>query len=87
MNRLISVSIENPNELAIGIDESTAILVDGNKATVYGIGQVLVLNAKRANISSNDSLLGAENIKMNLYLPGQGFSLIPQSFFFLLTTL
>ncbi len=77
MNRLISVCIENPNELAIGIDESTAILVDGNRATVYGIGQVIVLNATRAKILSSDSLLGAENIRMNLYLSGQSFSLIP----------
>jgi cyanophycinase len=77
MNRLISVSIENPAELAIGIDESTAILVEGTKATVYGISQVLVLNASRAAVSLSDSLLGAENIKMSLYLPGQSFSLIP----------
>ncbi len=77
MNRLISVCIENPNELAIGIDESTAILVDNNVATVYGKGQVLVLNATQANIFSSDSLLGAENIRINLYLPGQSFNLKP----------
>lgn len=76
-NRLISVAIENPNELAIGIDESTAILVNGDSATVYGISQVLVLNASKSAISVADSLLGATNIKMDLYLPGQSFSMLP----------
>jgi cyanophycinase len=76
-NRLISVAIENPNELAIGIDESTAILVNGDSATVYGISQVLVLNASKSAISVADSLLGATNIKMDLYLPGQSFSMVP----------
>ena len=77
MNRLISVAIENPNELAIGIDESTAILVEGSKATVYGISQVLVLNATKSKISLREDLLGATNIRMDIYLPGESFSLIP----------
>lgn len=77
MNRLISVAIENPNELAIGIDESTAILVEGDSATVFGVSQVLVLNALRANISQTDSLLGAQNIRMDVFLPGQKFCVIP----------
>jgi cyanophycinase len=77
LNRLVSVCIEHPNELAIGIDESTAILVEGTTATVYGISQVFVLSAKKAVSTSNDSLLGAKNIRMDLYLPGQSFSLLP----------
>jgi cyanophycinase len=77
MNRLISVSIENPNELAIGIDESTAILVKGDSATVFGISQVVVLNATKASTAAADSLLGAAGIKLNVYLPGQRFSLKP----------
>lgn len=76
-NRLISVAIENPNELAIGIDESTAILVNGDSATVYGISQVIVLNASKSTVSVSDSLLGATSIKMDLYLPGQSFSILP----------
>ncbi|HRX66808.1 MAG TPA: cyanophycinase [Tenuifilaceae bacterium] len=77
MNRLISVAIENPNELAIGIDESTAILVEGDSATVFGVSQVLVLNAMYASISQTDSLLGAQNIRMDVFLPGQKFCVIP----------
>jgi len=77
MNSLISVAIENPNELAVGIDESTAILMEGNTVTVSGVIQVLVLNASKATRSENDSLLGAKNIKMDLYTLGQSFQLVP----------
>ncbi|MFP4556841.1 MAG: cyanophycinase [Bacteroidales bacterium] len=77
VNRLISVCIENPEVLAIGIDESTAILVEADSATVYGTSQVLVLNASNATIAASDSLLGAKNIRMDLYLPGQSFSIVP----------
>ncbi|MFO8022887.1 MAG: cyanophycinase [Perlabentimonas sp.] len=77
VNRLISVCIENPEQLAIGIDESTAILVEENSATVYGTSQVLVLNATKAAIATSDSLLGAKNIRMDIYLPGQSFSIAP----------
>jgi cyanophycinase len=76
-NRLISVAIENPNELAIGIDESTAILVEGTTAKVFGIGQVMVLNATQAEVTIADSLLGAKNIRMDIHIPGDTFSLVP----------
>lgn len=76
-NRLISVAIENPNELAIGIDESTAILVEGATAKVFGIGQVMVLNATQAEVTIADSLLGAKNIRMDIHIPGDTFSLVP----------
>lgn len=75
MNRLISVAIENPNELAIGIDESTAILVKGDSAKVYGTSQVVVLNSSKASTLSTDSLLGAKRIELSIFIPGQRFSL------------
>ena len=77
LNRLITVCIENPKQLAIGIDESTAILIKGNTAKVYGLSQVLVLNALNAKTSTADSLLGAQNIRMDIYLPGESFSIVP----------
>lgn len=73
MNRLISVAIENPNELAVGIDESTAILVRGDSATVYGASQVVVVDASKASTLAVDSLLGATGMKLNVYIPGQRF--------------
>jgi cyanophycinase len=75
LNRLVSVCIENPKELCIGIDESTAILVIGDSAKVCGISQVLVLDALHAQLSAADTLLKAKNINMNIFSNGDSFSL------------
>lgn len=75
MNRLITVAIEHPEETCIGIDESTAILLKGNHAEVVGNYQVIVMkNKKRSQIVEN-GLLGAEGIKLSVYLPGQEFTI------------
>ena len=77
MNRLIAAAIENPDELLIGIDESTAIVVRGDSATVKGISQVVVLQNKRNSIILENGLLGSSGMQLDVYLPGQKFSLIP----------
>lgn len=74
MNRLITVAIENPDEICIGIDESTAILVKGNQAEVVGKYQVIVLKNNDGK-TVQDGLLGAENMSLGVYLPGQTFEL------------
>ena len=49
-NRLISVVLEHPSLLGIGIDESTAIIVNPNNTfTVAGESLVFVYDASRAN--------------------------------------
>lgn len=53
-NRLIAVAIENPDQLCIGIDESTAIIVDGDNATVSGKSQVIVIKNKADEIKIKD---------------------------------
>ena len=73
LNRLISVSIENPDETCIGIDESTAIIVDGNTATVSGRGQVVVIKNPMKRKSEKNSLLGTEGLNLSVYLPGERF--------------
>jgi cyanophycinase len=75
LNRLIAVSLENPEQLCVGIDESTAIVVEGDFATVVGISQVVVIKNKSDNIRTRDSLLGAEGIEVSVYLPGDRFQL------------
>src|SRR5205085_6929947 len=42
-NRLLSALAKFPNYTCLGIDESTAIIVDQNKVTVVGEGQVVKL--------------------------------------------
>lgn len=74
-NRLISAVIEHPEMLGIGIDEATAILVIGTDAEIIGDSQVIVLkNAKHSKNVHGDKL-GAHDIQLNIYLPGEHFQL------------
>jgi len=75
LNRLIASSIENPEELCVGIDESTAIIVNGKTARVTGIGQVLTIRNREALKKVSDGLLGTENLQVSVYLPGDTFKL------------
>jgi len=75
LNRLVAASIENPDQLCVGIDESTAIIVDGDYVTVTGISQVIVIkNTGKVKIVKN-GLLGTEGLQLSVYLPGQKFRL------------
>lgn len=77
MNRLIAAAIENPDELLIGIDESTAILVEGTTAFVRGLSQVVVLQNSHKTKTEKDGLLGAERMTLSIYLPGEQFQINP----------
>jgi cyanophycinase len=75
LNRLVAASIENPEQLCVGIDESTAIIVNGDSATVTGISQVVVIKNNPAEKSLKNGLLGKENMQLSVFLPGQSFRL------------
>jgi cyanophycinase len=75
LNRLVTASVENPDELCVGIDESTAIIVDGDIATVTGIHQVVVIKNTGKIKNVKDGLLGTEGLQLSVYLPGQKFRL------------
>ena len=72
MNRLISACLEHPGKVGIGIDEATAVWVDGNQASVYGRGQVVVLRNANREVTIREGLLGGE-LSMHIYLHGQHF--------------
>jgi len=74
MNRLISVSIENPKFQCIGIDESTAIIVKNDSARVSGISQVIVLESIN-NKKVEQNLLGNQNMLLQVFLPGEKFKI------------
>lgn len=74
-NRLISAVIEFPNMIGIGIDESTAILVDGNNVEVVGESQVIVFKNPEHSSKRYNEKLGAHGIIMDIYLPGDSFIL------------
>jgi cyanophycinase len=74
-NRLITAVIEFPDHIGIGIDESTAILVRENRAEVVGVSQVLVYRNQSDYSSVFEGKLGARDISLNIYLPGESFEL------------
>jgi len=73
LNRLIAVCLENPQETCIGIDESTAIIVNGNQIQVAGESQVIVLKHKTAVTKVVNGLLGGQGLEMDVFLPGDKF--------------
>jgi len=75
MNRLMSVSLENPNETCIGIDESTAIVVSGNNFTVAGENQVVVLRNPLKSKKIQGKLMGGKGLQLDILLPGETFRL------------
>lgn len=84
-NRLLSVVLERPAMLGVGIDESTAVVVrpDG-WWEVIGASGVLVMDAREAQVTpSTAALLGASGIRMlllpagSLYDPRTGRARLP----------
>jgi cyanophycinase len=74
-NRLFSAVAKFPQLLGIGIDEATAILVEGNTATVCGESQVVVLRDIRGLNTSDPKRVHWDSLQMSLYISGQSFSL------------
>ena len=75
LNRLVAASIENPEELCIGIDESTAIIVKRKNIRVTGAGQVISIRNRDAIRRVQNGMLGTENLHISVYLPGETFKL------------
>lgn len=74
-NRLISAVIEFPLLTGIGIDEATAILVDGDKIEVVGESQVVVLENPKKSKSLRNGKLGAKDLRLTILLPGDIYTL------------
>ncbi|HKR07967.1 MAG TPA: cyanophycinase [Gemmatimonadaceae bacterium] len=86
-NRLISVVLERPSLLGVGIDEGTALKVtpDG-KWLVLGRSAVMILDARRARTNAAQApVLGATDIRMSLlpagstYDPRTGETVLPDT--------
>jgi cyanophycinase len=80
-NRLISVILEHPELLGVGVDEDTAVWVRPDDTfLVMGSGSVLVLDASRATVTrtpgeDGKDLLGVRDLRVHILLPGEGFDL------------
>jgi len=77
-NRLISVVLEHPRLVGVGIDESTAIIVrKGRRFEVAGEGNVIIYDARHARGIRTDTsgTLAATNLTMHVLSAGDGYNL------------
>ena len=76
-NRLISALAAHPNMVGVGIDESTAIIVHGSKATVTGESQVIRI-ANPQNLKSTDKgLLKFSKAEFGIFTTGDVIDIKP----------
>jgi cyanophycinase len=73
-NRLLSVVIERPDLMGIGISEGTAIWVVRNRAEVFGAAQVILVKNKKRKKPEN-GMLYSPNIRLTMLLSGARFSI------------
>jgi cyanophycinase len=78
--RLLSAIAHNPHDLGIGIDEDTAILLDGHRFEVIGAGAVTVIDVGAASHTNVPDVHEGDNlalydVKLHLLPAGHGFDL------------
>lgn len=76
LGRLISALLQQPAILGFGIDEDTAVIVDGDELTVVGRGAVTVVDESEATYNNLDELLKDEAMAVcgiKLHILPQGF--------------
>ena len=75
MDRLLSAVMDHPDRIGVGIGESTAILVRGRKFNVMGQGSVVVVDARKAQISNSKpgSLQSGSRLSLHIFKAGQTF--------------
>lgn len=72
-NRLISVLADHPDKMVVGIDESTAIIVEGGKARVVGESQVVLITMPKKLRVTADRKPGFRHARLSLLISGDRF--------------
>ncbi|RYD75773.1 MAG: cyanophycinase [Sphingobacteriales bacterium] len=76
-NRLISALAAHPDLVCVGIDESTAIIVHGNKATVAGESQVIRLANPKELKKTDKGLLKFKQAEFGIFTEGDVIDIKP----------
>ncbi|MCX2583390.1 cyanophycinase [Pedobacter sp. MR22-3] len=76
-SRLISALAAHPDLVCVGIDESTAIIVHGSKATVAGEGQVIRLANPVALKNTDKGLLKFSHAEFGVFTAGDVIDVKP----------
>lgn len=71
-NRLISLLMEHPDHLGLGIDVSTALVVKDGKATVLGDHSVMVFDPAGMQVRGN----GFQGLRVHVLVKGQTLDLV-----------
>jgi cyanophycinase len=82
LGRLISALLQQPANLGFGIDEDTAVIVDGDEFKVVGRGAVTIIDESEATYDKLDDLLKDEAMAVC----GVRLHILPQGFRFNLKT-
>ncbi|MDI3269824.1 MAG: cyanophycinase [Bacillota bacterium] len=80
MGRLLSAVAQNPGLLGIGIDENTALVIEGDEAQAVGEGTVVVVDGRTTQLSNVSELSPEEpltlwGITLHVLSEGYGFRL------------
>jgi cyanophycinase len=76
-SRLISLVLEHPTLVGVGIDERTAAIVSGTRFEVVGESSVLVIDARRAKVEPRapGSLSAARDVALHVLTAGMAMDL------------
>lgn len=82
--RLIGAIAQNPRVLGLGIDEDTAVVVEGDSFTVVGNGGVYVVDGKKASYSNvaearENRVLSLHDLTVHVLAAGDTFNLITRA--------
>ncbi len=73
-NRLLSLVLESPQRFGVGIDESTALVIEPSGIwSVLGASAIVVYDAREATMASKRAPLGASGIVMHILPAGSRF--------------
>jgi len=83
-NRLLSVILDRPDLLGVGVDEDTAIWVRPDDTfEVLGTRSVMVLDAAGARVARESAtgggLLGVHDLRVHILLPGEGYDIVKRA--------
>jgi cyanophycinase len=76
-NRLISAVLDRPALVGVGIDEGTAVVVQGTSFEVIGKSSVVVIDARGAQVDETPAggLVSGRGLKLSVLRAGQTYSL------------
>jgi cyanophycinase len=74
-NRMLSAIMEHPNYNCIGINESTAIIIDNGWTTVAGESQVIVFSNPRNVHTTASGRLASSSVQLSVYVAGEKFKI------------